>query len=116
MPVQAHFSNYEVVSNRGRVAISRGPLVYCAEEVDNSGQLDRFTIDPEKELELKRENSELGEIVSLSVPGSLEGQEENSLYSLSAPTSQPCQIKMVPYYAWDNRAPGEMLVWLRRAR
>ncbi len=58
------------------------------------------------------ENSELGEIVSLSVPGSIEEQEETSLYSLSAPGTKPCEIKMIPYFAWDNRAPGEMLVWL----
>jgi DUF1680 family protein len=113
MPVQTHFSNYEVAGNRGRVAISRGPLIYCAEEVDNGGHLDRFAIDPEKGVELKREDSELGEIVSLSVPGSKEELEDRSLYSLTPPSTVPCEIKMIPYYAWDNRAPGEMLVWLR---
>jgi DUF1680 family protein len=114
MPVQTHFSNYEVAGNRGRVAISRGPLIYCAEEVDNGGHLDRFAIGPEKGVELKREDSELGEIVSLSVPGSEEELEDRSLYSLTPPSTVPCAIKMIPYYAWDNRAPGEMLVWLRR--
>src|SRR6202034_3073913 len=113
MPVQRHFSNYEVAGNRGRVAISRGPLIYCAEEVDNGGHLDRFALYPEKGVELKREDSELGEIVSLSVPGSKEELEDRSLYSLTPPSTVPCEIKMIPYYAWDNRAPGEMLVWLR---
>jgi uncharacterized protein len=113
MPVQMHFSNYEVAGNRGRVAISRGPLIYCAEEVDNGDHLDRFAIDPEKGVGLKREDNELGEIVSLSVPGSKEELEDCSLYSLTPPSTVPCEIKMIPYYAWDNRAPGEMLVWLR---
>jgi uncharacterized protein len=113
MPVQTHFSNYEVVGNRGRVAISRGPLIYCAEEVDNGGHLDRFALYPEKGVELKREDSELGEIVSLSVQGFKEELEDRSLYSLAPPNTVPCEIKMIPYYAWDNRAPGEMLVWLR---
>ena len=116
MPVQTHFSNYEVISNRGRVAISRGPLIYCAEEIDNGGRLDRFAIYPDKGSQVKREDSELGEIVSLSVPGSREDPEESLLYSLSEPATKPCEIKMIPYYAWDNRAPGEMLVWLRRGR
>jgi uncharacterized protein len=116
MPVQAHFSNYEIIDNRDRVAISRGPLIYCAEETDNADHLDRFALYPEKGAEVKREGCELGEIVSLSVPGSREEQEESPLYSLSAPATKPCQIKMIPYYAWDNRAPGEMLVWLRRGR
>ena len=114
MPVQTHFSNYEVVGNRGRVAISRGPLIYCAEEIDNAGHLDRFAVDPEKGAKINREDGEMGEIVTLSVPGSKEEQEESSLYPLSAPATRPCEIKMIPYYAWDNRAPGEMLVWLRR--
>jgi uncharacterized protein len=91
-------------------------LIYCAEEIDNAGSLDRFAIHPEKGVEVKREHGELGEIVSLSMAGSREEQEESSLYSLSAPAIKPCEIKMIPYYAWDNRVPGEMLVWLRRGR
>ena len=114
MPVQTHFSNYEVVGNRGRVAISRGPLIYCAEEVDNGGHLDRFAVHPEKGAGVKHDEGEIGEIVSLSVSGSKEEQEDSSLYPLSAPDSIPCEIKMIPYYAWDNRTSGEMLIWLRR--
>ncbi|MBV9106672.1 MAG: glycoside hydrolase family 127 protein [Verrucomicrobia bacterium] len=116
MQVQTHFSNYEVIGNRGRVAISRGPLVYCAEEIDNASGLDRMMIDPEKGADLERVDGALSEIVSLSVPGSIEEQEENSLYPISAPARKTCTIKMIPYYAWDNRAPGEMLVWLRHGR
>ncbi|MBV8141362.1 MAG: glycoside hydrolase family 127 protein, partial [Verrucomicrobia bacterium] len=116
MRVQTHFSNYEVAGNRGRAAISRGPLIYCAEETDNAPRLDRWMIHPEKGTELDRENGDLGEIVSLSVSGSIEEDEENSLYTLSAPARKSCPIKMLPYYAWDNRAPGEMLVWLRYGR
>jgi DUF1680 family protein len=114
MPVQAHFSHYEVSGNRGRVAIRRGPLIYCAEEVDNGGHLDRFAVNPEKGVAVNHEEGELGEIVSLSVPGTKEEQEDRSLYPLSPPALLPCEIKMIPYYNWDNRAPGEMLVWLRR--
>ena len=113
MPVQAHYANYEVVENRGRVAISRGPLVYCAEEIDNAGKLDRFAIDPAQQVTVTHEENELGKIVSLSVPGSVEQPDETTLYANSAPEKIPCEIKMIPYYAWDNRTPGEMLVWLR---
>jgi DUF1680 family protein len=116
MPVQTFYSNYEVTENRGRVAMSRGPLIYCAEGIDNGGHLDRFAINPEKGTQVKREDGELGEIVSLLVPGSKEEQEQSSLYSLSRPATKPREIKMIPYYAWDNRAPGEMLVWLRHGR
>ncbi len=114
MPVQTHFSNYEVIGNRGRVAISRGPLIYCAEEADNGGRLDQCAVNPAKGAMIKSENGELGEIVTLSVPGSREQQEDCSLYPLSPPALTPCELKMIPYYAWDNRTSGEMLVWLRR--
>lgn len=114
MPVQAHYSHYQVAGNRGRVAVSRGPLIYCAEEADNGGHLDQFAINPEDSAEVRKEDRELGEVVSLSLPGLKEEQTDGSLYSLSAPAIKPCEIKMIPYYLWDNRAPGEMLVWLRR--
>jgi len=116
MPVQAHYSHYEVTGNRGRVAVSRGPLIYCAEEADNGGHLDQISISPEVTAEVRQEDCELGEIVSLLVTGSKEEQTDGSLYSLSAPVTKECGIKMIPYYLWDNRAPGEMLVWLRRGR
>jgi uncharacterized protein len=116
MAVQAHYSHYEVSGNRGRVAISRGPLIYCAEEADNGNNLDRIAINPEVAAEIRQETYELGEIVSLSIPGSKEEQKDDSLYSLSVPATRPCTIKMIPYYLWDNHAPGEMLVWLRRGR
>ena len=114
MPVQAHYSHYEVTGNRGRVAISRGPLIYCAEEADNGSRLDRFAINPEVAAEVRQENGKLEEIASLSVSGSQEEQKDGSLYSLLAPATKPSAIKMIPYYFWDNRTPGEMLVWLRR--
>jgi DUF1680 family protein len=116
MPVQAHYSHYEVAGNRGRVAISRGPLIYCAEEADNGGALDQLAINPEVAAEVGKEDSKIGEIASLSVSGSKEEQHDGSLYSLSVPATKPCAIKMIPYYLWDNRSPGEMLVWLRRER
>jgi uncharacterized protein len=114
MPFQRHFSNFEIAANRGRTAFSRGPMIYCAEETDNGHHLDRLIVDPEKPATINRETGELGEIVTLSVPGVAEELHEGPLYPLSLPAKNPCSIKMIPYYAWDNRAPGEMLVWLRQ--
>ena len=114
MPIQRHFSNFEIAANRGRTAFSRGPMIYCAEETDNGHRLDRLIVDPEKPAAINCEPDELGDIVTLSVPGVEEELHEGPLYLLSPPARNPCSIKMIPYYAWDNRAPGEMLVWLRQ--
>ncbi|HYY31891.1 MAG TPA: beta-L-arabinofuranosidase domain-containing protein [Chthoniobacterales bacterium] len=115
MPVQKQFSNYELIGNRGRVAITRGPLVYCAEEVDNVSQLDRLAIGAETVTEVELKDGELGRHATLSVSGSIEEQQDRALYSLSAQATKPCSIKMIPYYLWDNRTAGEMLVWIRHA-
>jgi hypothetical protein len=77
--VQAHYSHYEVTGNRGRVAVSRGPLIYCAEEADNGGNLDQIATNPEVTAEVSQEDCELGEIVSLSVSGSKEEQTDGLL-------------------------------------
>jgi uncharacterized protein len=114
MPFQRHFSNFEIAANRGRTAFSRGPMIYCAEEADNGHHLDRLIVDLEKPAAINRETGELGDIVTLSVPGLAEELHDGPLYPLSLPARNPCSIKMIPYYAWDNRAAGEMLVWLRQ--
>jgi uncharacterized protein len=115
MPVQKRFSNYEVISNRGRVAMNRGPLVYCVEEVDNVSKLDRFLITADTVTNVQLEDGELGSLAALSVSGLMEEQQDRALYSLSTPATKPYAIKMIPYYLWDNRASGEMLVWMRHA-
>jgi DUF1680 family protein len=113
MQVRKLFSNYEIAPNRGRAAISRGPIIYCAEEADNRHRLDRFIVDLDRDPEVNHKPEALTDIVGLSVPGLAEEPEEETLYPLSQAAKKPCTIKMIPYYAWDNRTPGEMLVWLR---
>lgn len=95
-----------VEENRNRVAITRGPLVYCAEEIDNGDAVLNFAVaEPSSTSEI-RENifseGELANIVQVSVPVihiTSEGKAESSL-------------KLVPYFAWNNRGQGSMAVWL----
>lgn len=95
-----------VEENRNRVAITRGPLVYCAEEIDNGDAVLNFAVaEPSSASEI-RENifseGELANIVQVSVPAihfTSEGNAESSL-------------KLVPYFAWNNRGQGAMAVWL----
>ena len=93
----------------------RGPLVYCAEGVDNGEGLNAFTItgDPAKAGE--SELAELGGAVALDIKATrdLSTGFEGSLYRETPPATQPAKVRFVPYHLWDNRAPGEMLVWMR---
>jgi DUF1680 family protein len=115
MSISRLFANPQVRQDIGRVALSRGPLIYCVEETDNAGQLHRIALPRTAEIEAHPEPNLLGGVVTLSATGSRETAEnwDNGLYRTEAPAVEQAKLKAVPYYAWDNRDPGEMVVWLR---
>ncbi|CCV06195.1 conserved hypothetical protein [Mesorhizobium metallidurans STM 2683] len=115
MSIARLFANPEVRQDIGRVALARGPLIYCVEETDNAGQLHRITLPRTARIEAHKEQNLLGGVVTLSAMGSKEAVEnwENGLYRTAPPATKEAKLKAVPYFAWDNREPGEMLVWLR---
>lgn len=115
MSISRLFANPQVRQDIGRVALARGPLIYCVEETDNAGQLHRITLPRTAEIEAHPEPNLLGGVVTLSATGSRETAEnwDNGLYRTEAPAVEQAKLKAVPYYAWDNRDPGEMVVWLR---
>jgi DUF1680 family protein len=113
MPVTRQVARYEVESLRGRVSISRGPLVYCLEETDNGKNLDQLALKTEAVLSPEMEAGLLGGVVVLQGDAERETVKAEGLYSTSPPSCSRAPIRAIPYYAWDNRAPGEMLVWMR---
>lgn len=116
-------SNVRVVENNGRVAVQRGPLVYCLEELDQpsgtsladvsirSGSkksYGEFTETFEKDL--------LGGVMVLGHEGEVSktSAARSSLYfsaGAAASASSKVELKFIPYYAWANRRPTPMLVW-----
>jgi DUF1680 family protein len=113
LPVIRQVARYEVESLRGRVAISRGPLVYCLEEADNGENLDQLVLKTDAVLSPKMEADLLGGVVVLEGDAERETVKADGLYSTRPPSYSRTAIRAIPYYAWDNRAPGEMLVWMR---
>ncbi|MGX5845270.1 glycoside hydrolase family 127 protein [Mesorhizobium sp. ArgA1] len=109
------FANPHVRQDIGRVALARGPLIYCVEETDNGCGLHRIALPRTARLEAHPEPNLLGGIVTLSAIGSRAGAENwgSDLYRSEPPATEETKLKAVPYFAWDNRDPGEMLVWLR---
>lgn len=119
MPVQLVWSNPAVRQLEGRVAIQRGPVVYCLESVDNPATpLDRISIDPAdflKACTVEERPDLLGGVAVIRGPGraiQTEGWGE-VLYRPEAPGEKEITLTAVPYCTWDNREPGEMRVWLR---
>ena len=115
-------SNARVVENNGRVAVQRGPLVYCLEELDQHAgtSLADVAIRAEKNSSAgfseAFENDLLGGVLVLRHEGSASKQSaaRSSLYfSADAPASSSSKVdlKFIPYYAWANRRPTPMQVW-----
>lgn len=115
MSVRRNYSNVNISGNIGKVAISRGPLVYCLEEVDNSENLGSIYLRESSQLDESKEEI-LGGIVSLIVEGEKLVEETTNLYTFSAPNknTEKVTLKFIPYYAWANRGENEMRVWLNQ--
>jgi uncharacterized protein len=115
LSVRMNFCRYEVDVNRGRLALNRGPLVYCLEQVDNGPNLDSVTLPSDGSFQPAEQPDMPGGILALVGPGVRELPQTDSLYADEPPATQEIKVTAVPYYAWNNRGPGEMLVWIRRA-
>jgi uncharacterized protein len=117
MPIQAVHANPAVRQLEGRVAIQRGPIVFCLEGTDHDNIiLDRISVDaqsiPNFTLELRPDL--LNGVVLLHGKGTVIGEPAGgALYTIQAPKQTEIDITAIPYCTWDNREPGEMRVWLR---
>ena len=114
MPVQLVRANPRVRQDIGKLAVTRGPLVYCLELVDNGAELHRLAVRPGAEFASSWEPDLLGGVVALSCEGLRLAEEHDALYAPAASplAAQACTLKWIPYYAWTNREPGEMRVWV----
>lgn len=114
MPVQRLYAHPKVGADQGRVALQRGPLVYCLESVDNGSDLNSFILPRESSFRCEPVEALAG-LPALVTTGLKEASTAGQdLYTTDEPQRTATEIRAVPYHAWDNRAPGEMLVWIRQ--
>ncbi|TPJ13457.1 glycoside hydrolase family 127 protein [Mesorhizobium sp. B2-7-3] len=115
MPIERLYANPEVRQDAGRVALSRGPLIYCVEATDNDNRLHRLTLPRTAGIEAHDEPDLLGGVVTLSATAQADAGDgwQDGLYRSDPPARVETRLTAIPYFAWDNREPGEMLVWLR---
>ena len=95
LPITARRAGPRVKGQAGKIAVTRGPLVYCLETVDNP-DMDIFTaaLDPALLTEV-HDPDLLGGVVRLS-----------------GPTRAGGRVTLIPYFLWGNRGPSQMTVWL----
>ncbi|MFD1254503.1 Non-reducing end beta-L-arabinofuranosidase [Devosia equisanguinis] len=107
----------KVRQDAGRTAIMRGPLVYCLEGVDNGAGLNSILLKTGLGAAQTAPVPDLRGAIAIELPVLRELAEEwgDALYADRAPAVREDTARLVPYHLWDNRAPGEMLVWMRQA-
>ena len=95
MPIQRIEAHPRVQADLGRVAVQRGPLVYCFEAVDNGGPVKNIVLPHDPKFAAEHRPDLLGGVTVIT------GEAKDGR-----------KITAVPYYAWDDRTPGEMIVWV----
>lgn len=99
-PLRMTTCNEKVVNNRGKVAFEKGPLVYCAEQVDNKNlYYDELFVSHDYVYQ-KAWNEQL-DVEQIQIP------QRSDYFVFEQPP-----LTLTPYYAWDNRESGYMKVWL----
>lgn len=117
MPVQTVRAHPKVRPMVGRVALQRGPLVYCLESVDNPiAPLDRIAVPNQADWHVEHHPDLLGGVTTLHTDAQALSDSDwgEALYRPQSATHTPVRLTAIPYCVWDNRAPGEMRVWLRQ--
>ncbi len=111
-----------LTENIGMLALQRGPLVYCIEGVDHPGiELRDAIVDPQKPVEVDPCPDLLGGIYRMKARARVSAPDsewQSRLYrpfsGQSLASNNDFSLTAIPYYAWANRQPGPMQVWMRR--
>jgi uncharacterized protein len=92
-----------------------GPLVYCAEEVDNDAYLNAYVVSPSVSEAGTERIEALGGAIAVDIEVAKEDIDGwgAALYRSRPAERHPARLRLVPYHLWDNRDPGAMLVWLQ---
>ena len=110
MPVRIISANRRIHSDAGRIAVMRGPVVYCAEGVDNGTDIKSIALPAESVFEL----AESEFLLPILKTEAYRPFESDSLYYEAVDDYEKIPLTLIPYYAFANRGESEMQVWLLR--
>lgn len=118
MPIERVAAHPAVAADAGKVALQRGPVVYCLEQCDHRAPVRAIHLPDRARLTARFDRKLLGGVTVIEGTGLAPSPAgwKGRLYRPAAEAKlKPAKIKAVPYCLWDNRAPGAMTVWLPRA-
>lgn len=119
MQPRAVVASSKVADDRGKIAVERGPIVYCAEQADNSGfnshhvLLSRkpiFEVNPDYSIRNTEGDGKPFGVTSIIVTNA----QEACISADGKLTSRDVRLTLIPYYAWNHRGTGYMDVWMAR--
>lgn len=118
MPVEMIEAHPAARQDCGRVALQRGPVVYCLEQADNGGNLNDIFLRGDPGFKVQR--GRIGAWTGVPLIRARAWRRNlvdwrGNLYRRQGSRHVPCRITAIPYFMWANRDPGEMLVWVRHA-
>jgi uncharacterized protein len=118
MPAERLYAHPNVRMDVGRVALRRGPLIYCVEEADNPGDpVQTLALPRSATIEAKWREDLFGGVMTLTASAKrlAPGDTDEALYSTAPPATREAQLTALPYHLWANRGPGSMQVWIAEA-
>lgn len=95
MPIRRVVSHPKVEANTGMVALQRGPVLYCAESIDNGDGIRRLELSDQAEFSVSYETEMLSGLPIIT-------------------GNPPLKLMLIPYFAWSNRGECEMAIWFKR--
>jgi hypothetical protein len=109
MEVEKVLANDKVKDDKGKFAFQKGPLVYCLEGPDNKdGVVQNIVMNQQVAVKESYEKQLMNGIITLTGEGSATSRQVESSDLLKT----NLQATAIPYYAWSNRGPSEMVVWI----
>ena len=116
MPVERITCHPHVTCNLGRVALQRGPLIYCIEQADHEADVWDIALPDDAKLVPHYLRDLLGGVVVIKAEAAAVPPTSNALYKRYAPDEEmavsPVSLTAIPYFAWANREAGPMQVWI----
>lgn len=118
MPARLTCGHALIEEDNGHVAVERGPLVYCLESCDvhEAGSLAELVIPSDAEFETEDiliEGRSIRSLNSVFLKLKQREYDEDALYQdFLFDGYDKVRVKLIPYFAWDNRGRGEMMVWM----
>jgi len=103
MPIRRVYAHEKVLADQGKVALMRGPIIYCFEKIDNPNvNIPSIALPREAKMRAEHRPELLSGVTILQGKALVDGK-------------QPTKLTAVPYYAWANREKGAMTVWINEA-